>query len=80
MGDEGRSVTIQTTGEDSSYSADVFEMMCVLQGLGVSDSIVSRMDSTRALDGRQTGSWGVFDASWGYHPDDGMNLVVEEVE
>ena len=34
----------------------------------------------RALDGRQTGTWDDFEASWGYHPDDGINLVIEEVK
>ncbi|WP_188536972.1 hypothetical protein [Kocuria dechangensis] len=79
VGDEGHSVTIQTTGDENSYGAVVFEMVCVLQGLEASDSVISRMDNTRALDGRQTGTWGDFEASWGYHPDDGLNLVIEEM-
>jgi hypothetical protein len=54
-------------------------MVCVLQGLEASDSVIARMDNTRALDGRQTGTWGDFEASWGYHPDDGLNLVIEEM-
>jgi hypothetical protein len=80
IGDEGHSVSIQTIGEDNSYGADVSEMACVLQGLDASDSVIARMDSTRALDGRQTGTWDDFEASWGYHPDDGINLVIEEVK
>lgn len=80
VGDDGLSVTLQTTGADNSYGAEVAELSCVLYGLDVSDSVVSRMDSTRALDGRQTGTWDIFDASWGYHPDDGVNVVIEEVE
>lgn len=79
VGDEGRSVAIQTTGEENTYGADIFELSCVLRGLDASDSIVARMDNTRALDGRQSGSWDDFEASWGYHPDDGVNLVIEEV-
>lgn len=80
IGDEGHSVTIQTTGEDNTYGADIYETVCVLQGLDASDSVIARMDSTRALDGRQMGTWDDFEASWGYHPDDGLNLVIEEVE
>lgn len=80
IGDEGHSVSIQTIGEDNTYGAEVSEMACVLQGLDASDSVIARMDSTRALDGRQTGTWDDFEASWGYHPDDGINLVIEEVK
>lgn len=80
VGDEGHSVAMQTTGEENTDGADIFEVACVLQGLDASDSVIARMDSTRALDGRQTGTWGDFEASWGYHPDDGLDLVVEETQ
>lgn len=80
VGDAGQSLTVQTTGAENSYGADVTDLACVLAELDASDSVMARMDSTRALDGRQTGTWDVFEASWGYHPDDGVNLVIEEVE
>ena len=80
VGDGGRSISIQTTGAENYYGAEVSDLACVLDGLDASDSVIARMDSTRALDGRQTGSWDGFEASWGYHPDDGINLVIEEME
>lgn len=80
VGDGGESLTVQTAGAETYYGAEVEDLACVLYELDVSDSVMSRMDSTRALDGRQTGEWDVFEASWGYHPDDGINLVIEEVE
>jgi hypothetical protein len=34
------------------------------------------MDSTSALNGRQEDSWQEFTASWTYHPDNGIDLIV----
>ena len=79
VGDEGASVSLDTEGEESpgtTYSNAV----CVLDELGMPDSVSNRMGSTRALDGRQDAQWGEFSATWGYHPDSGMNVVVEIVE
>jgi hypothetical protein len=78
LGDNGRSLSIDTEGEDymdtgASYST----MNCLLEALNVSDSIQSCIDSTRALDGRQSGSWDNLSASWGFHPDTGTDLAIE---
>jgi hypothetical protein len=35
------------------------------------------MEQTRALDGRQQDTWGGYTASWSYHPDSGMELIVQ---
>lgn len=39
--------------------------------------VVARFGTTRALDGQQTADWDGFTASWGYHPDTGLDVVVE---
>ncbi|MCC3296822.1 hypothetical protein [Arthrobacter caoxuetaonis] len=79
VGDEGASVSIDTEGKESSGTAYT-NVTCVLDELGMPDSVSSRMGNTRALDGRQDAQWGEFSATWGYHPDSGMNVVVEIVE
>lgn len=76
LGDEGTSLSISTGGEDS-VGASLSDVACVLAALDVPDSVITRIDSTRALDGRQEASWDDLDASWGYHPDSGLDLVVE---
>ena len=35
--------------------------------------------STRALDGRQSATWAQFEASWTYHPDDGLDVLVRQL-
>ena len=76
VGDEGQSISMQSEGEESS-GADYIDVLCVLDQLEVPDSVNTRIGSTRALDGRQTATWDDFDASWGYHPDSGLDIVVE---
>jgi hypothetical protein len=77
LGDEGRSMTI--TGAGHYSGADIEDVACVLDQLDIPDSVVARIDSTRALDGMQEASWDDFTAVWTYHPDDGLNLIIEDV-
>lgn len=79
VGDGGQSISMQSEGMESDGAAYT-DVTCVLGELGVSDSVTARIDSTRALDGRLTGEWEGFTASWGYHPDSGMDIVVETAE
>lgn len=79
VGDAGQSVSMKTKGEETD-GADVSDVACVLRKLHVPDSVTTRIDTTRALDGHQTATWSGLSASWGYHPDDGLDIVVEEVQ
>lgn len=79
VGDEGRSVSMQTAGDESD-GADLVDVVCVLNELDVPDSVISRLDSTRALDGRQSATWNELSASWGYHPDSGLDIVIETAQ
>lgn len=76
LGDDGTSLSLQTAGAESP-GADLADVACVLTEVDVPDSVLTRIDSTRALDGRQEASWDDLDASWGYHPDSGLDLVLE---
>lgn len=75
VGDEGQSISMQSEGAESS-GADYADVLCVLDALDVPDSVLSRIDATRALDGRQEGAWNDLSASWGYHPDNGLDIVI----
>ena len=77
--DEGSSISMQTAGSESTGASHV-DVTCVLVKLKTPESVLSRIDSTRALDGRQTADWDQFSASWGYHPDNGLDIVVEAAD
>lgn len=79
MLDEGRSISMKTSGAESG-GAEYADVVCVLESLEMPQSVISRMGSTRALDGRQNGEWDRFSASWGYHPDNGLDIVVEVID
>ena len=76
VGDEGQSVSMDSVG-DESEGAEYADILCVLNELDVPDSVLNRINSTRALDGRQTAEWDNFTASWGYHPNSGANIIIE---
>jgi hypothetical protein len=50
-----------------------------MDALTIPQAVREHMSQTRALDGRQTDSWEGFSASWSYHPDSGINLIVQVV-
>ena len=74
--DDGHSLQLQTSGKES-IGAPFETVLCVLEELDIPESVVSRMESTRALDGRQDAAWSNYSATWGYHPDDGLDVIVE---
>jgi len=75
-GDQERTLDLDGVGEDSLGLA-FDEQLCILDALDVPDSVISKMESTRALDGRQEASWDNIIASWTYHPDDGLDVLLE---
>ena len=77
VGDGGYTLSIDGEGEEDS-GADLSDIACVLFELEVSDAVVGRIDNTRALDGTQEGSWDNFFATWSYHPDSGLSMIIEE--
>lgn len=71
---DSRSVTFSGAGK---YGAALDDLTCLLEEVHAPASTTSKIDQTRALDGRQEDAWGDFEASWTYHPDSGLNLVIE---
>ncbi|TFC16547.1 hypothetical protein [Cryobacterium glucosi] len=78
VGDKGQSISMKSSGAKSA-GAKMTDLACVFTQLEAPDSMISRIDSTRALDGRQTATWKDYSASWGYHPDNGLDIVIEVV-
>ncbi|MGO2634635.1 MAG: hypothetical protein ACTII7_10220 [Galactobacter sp.] len=76
---EEDSVTLDAVGK-YDFTADGItydDVTCLFEKTGARDSMMDKIGQTRALDGRQEDAWGGFKASWTYHPDDGLNLVIE---
>lgn len=76
--DDGRAIILDMRGEEL-FSGDLSyeDVVCVLDELDVPESIHTKMGATRSLDGRLSDSWAHYEASWTYHPDDGLDVLVE---
>jgi hypothetical protein len=61
---------------DESPGAPVADIMCVLGELGIPDSVVTRISNTNSTMGLVEGSWADYEATWSYHPDNGLFIHV----
>lgn len=74
--DNGKTMIVDGEGEDSGTGDVSFtDLDCIISAVGTPESVRELMYSTRSLDGRQSGEWGDVSASWGYHPDDGLDII-----
>lgn len=75
--DQGRTLFLDMRGDDfGSGSLEYADVLCVLEALDVPQSVIHRIGQTRALDGVQDAVWAEVAASWTYHPDDGLDIIV----
>jgi hypothetical protein len=75
VGDEGRTLTVDHKGGEDFTGASSDDLFCIVAALGTPSSVVSHMEQTTSMDGRQTESWDDVTVSWSYHPDRGMDSV-----
>jgi hypothetical protein len=79
LADGGRTISFDTAGdEDYGVGDDIEDVACVLLALRAPSFIVTEIDNTRALDGMQRDGWRKLKASWTYHPDNGLSIVIHE--
>ncbi|MEU4473536.1 hypothetical protein [Micromonospora sp. NPDC023888] len=75
LGDDGSSLTLQSVGEERT-GLKLEQLQCYWTELKVPDAVIAEIEGTRALDGRQSGEWEDMDASWIYHPDNGLQMII----
>lgn len=79
VSDGDRTLFLDTGGNKmNSGDANLGDLACILGQVSTPHYVVVRMEETRALDGRQTETWGPFEASWTYHPDQGLDVLIRE--
>lgn len=76
IGDDGASLNLDHQGAEESSGISLDSLVCILEELEAPDSVVAEMSQTRALDGRQSADWDGIHASWSYHPDSGLDIVL----
>lgn len=79
IADGDRTLFLDMQGKDAnSGRLDVNDLTCVLGQLKTPTYVIREMEQTRALDGRQSETWESFEASWTYHPDQGLDVLIRE--
>lgn len=64
---------------DGAKSTDSINgVLCMFEALGTSEIIQSRVSHTTSLQGLQTAEEDGLTYRWSYHPDNGLNMTVEE--
>jgi len=75
VSDEGKTITLNGMGEDDYYGADLYDVVCVIEAIKTPSYIISNMETTNSLMGRQTATFEDIEVSWSYHPDNGLDIV-----
>lgn len=84
--DGGKTLILDMPGNAAEPGVRPEEVACTLDRLNTPNFVIEKMNSTRAVDGRQEDQWdteppGVkgFEASWTYHPDNGLDILIREL-
>lgn len=78
VGDKGSSLMLDSAGGSLHQQTDMETLVCVLAAVKTPDAVINRMAHTNALAGQQEASWDGYTAHWTYHPDNGLDLILEK--
>jgi hypothetical protein len=83
LSDGGKTLVLDMQGRDDVSGVRTEEVGCTLDYLKTPTYVREKMASTRAVDGRQDEAWDngglTFEASWTYHPDNGLDILIREL-
>jgi hypothetical protein len=74
--DEGTSIIVDGVPDSGDVADSIDDTVCILNEIDVPSYVITQMESTTSLMGRQTASWDDIEASWSYHPDNGLDIVL----
>lgn len=80
LGDDGQTLTFEAQPGDFFEGAGKLadeKRDCLFSRLNVPDSIIQKMLATRAIDGMVSDEWDSFEATWTFHPDNGLRVIIE---
>jgi hypothetical protein len=74
--DGGKTLVISGSGNEGD-GVDQQALECIFKQVGMPTSVSEQVWATRALDGRVQQTWPGYTASWTYHPDSGLQMVIK---
>lgn len=78
VSDGGKSLIIDGKGEEDYSGAEIYNTVCVLTEVKVPSYIISNMETTNSLMGRQSDEFDGIAISWSYHPNNGLDIVINK--
>jgi hypothetical protein len=75
VSDGGKTLSIDTRGNDDYSGAAYSDMTCILDELKVPQYIRDDIDATNSLMGRQSADYDGISMTWSYHPDSGAKMT-----
>lgn len=78
LASDGSYLTIDTKPNDTYYSKEdeaLQSIVSVNAALNLPDSLIQKISKTRAIDGVQSETYDQIEASWSYHPDNGLEIL-----
>ena len=78
VAEDGRSVSLDTTGDTTVEGLDAADLVCVLVEVDASDEALEAMSSTAPDDGPQSAEWSGIAATWQHRPDAGLDVTLTE--
>lgn len=78
LGDDGHTLTVVSPGGGPRSGRVATKVStCVLAAIDVPDSVVAKIEATTAMMGSQNDTWDAYELTWTYHPDQGLQIIVE---
>ena len=74
--DDGRTLVLRGYGEDVPFQLSFEELKCFFRAAAMPQYIQEEMLRTRAIDGTVRATFATITASWTYHPDDGLFVIL----
>lgn len=75
LGDDDKTLSLSNVFL-SEFGITESNWQCVVRVLKIPLFVTTQIAETRAIDGRQSATFGKITASWTYHPDQGLNIIL----
>lgn len=77
LADENHTLTLDVEGKKlGSGGVDYDHYFCILDALKAPKKVISHVEQTTSIDGRQSETWDGITMEWSYHPDRGSDSVI----
>lgn len=78
--DDGEAIELKGIAQSPASGAQIENLECFLEAFDAPETVLRKVEQTRALDGRQAEEWEGYSMEWTYHPDDGASIIIERRE